>query len=85
MTYQDLWRTHPGKVVVCQPHLRNLSSHQVVSWLCLEVDTVEDARAALARFEQDGVTDCVLISTDDQIPIEGAEAAKFFRVFLGLG
>ena len=83
--FQDLRRVHPGKVCICQPHLRDLRSHRVVSWICLQaVDTVDAARAALERLDLDGVTDAVPVSTDEQIVIEGDLAARYFRVFFGL-
>lgn len=83
--FQDLRRGHPGKVCICQPHLRDLKSHRVVSWICLQaVDTVDAARAALERLDLDGVTDAVPVSTDEQIVIEGDLAARYFRVFFGL-
>lgn len=85
MRFQGLRREHPGKVCICRPHLRDLKSHRVVSWICLEaVDTVDDAKAALERFDLDGVTDAVAISTNEAIPIENDLAARYFRVFLGM-
>lgn len=56
MTYQDLWRTHPGKVCICRPFLRDVKTKRVLSWHCLEtVDTIQAARATLMRLEADGV------------------------------
>ena len=84
MTYRDLRHEHPGKVCVCRPHLRDTKSCQIVSWICLEaVDGIEAAKGVLERLDRDGVTDAVAISTDDGITIEGALAAKYFRVFYG--
>lgn len=85
MTYQDLCREYPGKVCVCRPHLRDLKSRQVVSWICLQaVDTVDAAREAIGRFERDGVTDAVAISASEELVIEGDLAARYFRVFFGM-
>ena len=85
MTYQDLWRTHPGKVCICRPFLRDVKTRRVLSWHCLEtVDTIEAARAALMRLEAGGVTDAVPISTTDNIAFIGGLAARYFRVYLGL-
>ncbi len=84
MTFQALKREHPGRVCVCRPHIRDAGSGRVTSWICLQTFAgVDAARAALKRFEEDGVTDAVLISTSDQIPIEGELAARYSRVFLG--
>jgi len=84
MTFQALKREHPGRVCVCRPHVRDAGSGQVTSWICLQTfPRIEAAEAALKRFEQDGVTDAVLISTTNQIPIEGELAARYSRVFLG--
>lgn len=85
MTYQDLWRTHPGKVCICRPFLRELKSHRVVSWTCLQaVESIEAARAALDRLTQEGVTDAVPISTTEKMSIHGDLAARYFRVFFGM-
>ncbi len=86
MTFQDLKRKHPGKVCICRPHLRDAGSGQVVSWICLRTFTAVDAaEVALKRFEEeDGVTDAVLISTSNQIAIEGDLAARYSRVFFGI-
>ena len=85
MTFQALKREHPGRVCICRPHFRDASSGRVVSWICLRTfDCVDSARAALERFERDGVTDAVLISTTKQIAIEGELAARYSRVFLGV-
>jgi len=84
MTFQALKREHPGRVCVCRPHIRDAVSGRVVSWICLQTFArVDAAEAALKRFEQDGVTDAVLISTTGQIPIEGDLAARYSRVLLG--
>ncbi len=84
MTFQALKRKHPGRVCVCRPHVRDAGSGQVVSWICLRTFAgVDAAREALTRYEGYGVTDAVLISTTDQIPIEGDLAARYSRVFLG--
>ena len=85
MTIQDLKRAHPGRVCICRPHQRDPSSHQVVSWICLQTfRRIEDAEAALERFEQDGVTEAVILSTNNRIVVEGDLAARFYRIFRGL-
>lgn len=84
MTYQDLWRTHPGKVCICRPFLRELKSYHVVCWTCLQaVESIEATRAALDRLAQEGVTDAVPISTTEKMSINGDLAARYFRLFLG--
>lgn len=86
MTCQDLWRDHPGKVCLCRPFLRDVKSRRVLSWSLLEtVNTIEAARAALEHLALDGVTDVVPISTTEKMSIDGDLAARYFRVFLGLG
>lgn len=86
MTFQDLKRRHPGRVCICRPHLRDSGNGQVVSWICLRTFAdVDTARETLERFEErDGVTDAVLISTTNRIPIEGDMAARYSRIFLGM-
>ena len=85
MTLKAMKREHPGRVCICRPHLRDAGSGRVVSWICLQTcDRVDTAREALKSFEQDGVTDAVLISTTNQISIEGDMAARYSRVFLGM-
>lgn len=84
MTLQDLKGRHPGRVCICRPHLRDAENGQVVSWICLQTFAgIDAASAALKDFEQDGVTDAVLISATNRIPIEGELAARCYRVFLG--
>lgn len=86
MTISSLRCQYPGKVCVCRVHLRDLKSRRVVSWVCLEaVDTVDAARGVLERLDREGVTDTVAISTSESITIEGTLAARYFRVYLGLG
>ena len=86
MTYQDLWREHPGKVCLCRPFLRDAKTRRVLSWHCLETaTTIEAARAALDCFALDGVTDAVPISTTEKMSIDGDLAARYFRVFFGKG
>lgn len=85
MTYQDLWREHPGKVLLCRPFLRDVKTRRVVSWICLGVvDSIEAAREAIGRFELDGVADAVAISTSEEMEIVGDLAARYFRVFFGM-
>ncbi len=86
MMFQDLRREHPGKVCLCRPHLRDLKSGgRVLSWKCLQVvNTVDEARAALVRFDLDGVTDAVAISTAEEITITESLAARFFRIYFGM-
>lgn len=85
MTLKAMKREHPGRVCICRPHLRDAGNGRVVSWICLQTfDRVDTAREALKSFEQDGVTDAVLISTTNQISIEGDMAARYSRVFLGM-
>lgn len=84
MTFRALKREHPGRVCICRPHLRDASSNQVVSWICLQTfDRIDTARKALEQFELDGAADAVLISTTNTITVEGDMAAKYFRVLLG--
>ena len=86
MTLHDLRHRYPEKICICCPHLRDVKSCRVVSWLCLTaVDDIEAAREALERLDLDGVTDAVAISTAKSITIEGTLAARYFRVYLGLG
>ena len=85
MTYQDLRREYPEKICICRPHLRDVKSRRVVSWICLGVvDSIEAAQEAIERFELDGVADAVAISTSEEMEIVGGLAAKYFRVFLGM-
>jgi len=85
MTLQDLRREHPGKVCICRPHLREVKSHRVLSWICLQVvDGIDAARAALKRFDSEGVKDAVPISTNESITSEGDLAARYFRVYWGM-
>ena len=71
MTYQDLWRTHPGKVCICRPFLRDIKTKRVLAWYCLETAiTIEAARATLERLALDGVTDAVPISTSEKMSID---------------
>ncbi len=85
MMFQDLRREHPGKVCICRPHLRDVESHRVLSWVCLQaVVDVDAARAALKRLDSEGVTDAVPISTNESITIEGDLAARYFRVYFGM-
>lgn len=84
MTFQDLRRLHQGKICICRPHLRDVKSHRVVSWTCLEVvDGIEAASRVLERLDRDGVTDAVPISTTEQITIKGTLAARYIRISLG--
>lgn len=85
MTYQDLRREYPEKICICRPHLRDVKSHRVVSWSCLEaVDSIKAAREEIERFELEGVADAVAISTSEEMEIEGNLAVKYFRVFFGM-
>lgn len=85
MTYQDLRREYPEKICICRPHLRDVKSRRVVSWICLGVvDSIEAAREEIERLKLDGVTDSVAISTSEEMEIEGDLAVKYFRVFLGM-
>lgn len=73
---------HSGKICVCRPHLRDLKNNRVLTWHILRVvDDIETARAVLAHFDQDGITDAVAISTSDDVVIQGGMAARFFRVY----
>lgn len=86
MTFQDLRRRYHEKVCVCRVFLRELKTRRVVSWICLEaVDTVDAARGVLERLDRDGVTDSVAISTSKQITIDEDLAARYCRVFFGMG
>ena len=86
MTLHDLRRKYPDKICICCAHLRDAGSGRVVSWQCLEaVDTVDAAGGVLERLDREGVTDTVAISTSESITIEGTLAARYFRVYLGLG
>lgn len=70
MRFQDLKREYPGKVCICKKHLHELRSRWVVSWEYLQsVDDVDAAREVLKRFDLDGVTDAVAISTSEEIVI----------------
>ncbi len=83
--YKALKRDHPGKVCICRPHLRDIKSGRVLSWICLQaVDDVDAARAALQRLDLDGVTGAVAISMNEKIPIVGDLAARYFRAYLGM-
>lgn len=86
MTLHDLRRKYQEKICICCAHLRDAGSGRVVSWQCLEAaDTVDAARGVLERLDREGVTDTVAISTSESITIEGTLAARYFRVYLGLG
>lgn len=86
MTYSDMRRKYPGKVCLCRPHLRDLKSRRVVSWQCLQIaDDIAQAREALARLALEEATDEVaIISTSEEIVIEGDLAARYFRVYYGM-
>ena len=82
MTLHDLRHRYPEKICICCPHLRDVKSHHVVSWLCVSaVDSVEAAREALESLDME---EAVAISTTERITISDDLAAKYFRVFLGL-
>lgn len=85
MTIDAMRSMHSGKICVCRPHLRELKSHRVVTWQILQVvDNIETARAVLAHFDQDGITDAVAISPSKEIVIHSGLAARFFRVYYGM-
>ena len=86
MTFQDLRHRYPEKICICRAHWRDVGSGRVVSWQLLETaDSVDAARGVLERLDREGVTDTVAISTSESITIEGTLAARYFRVYLGLG
>lgn len=85
-TLKELWHEFPSTICLCTPHLRDAETKRVLSWEVEElVDTVDEAHVALERLDLDGVADAVPISTAAQIVIERDLAARFFRVFFGIG
>ena len=85
INFKELKREHPGRICICRPHLRDPESRRVVSWICLRTfKSINAAKTALKLFELDGVTDAVLISTNQRITIDEDLAAKYSKVFLGL-
>ena len=86
MTISSLRQQYPEKICICRPRLRDAGNLQVVAWECLKVtDDVDAARGVLERLDRDGVTDSVAISTSKQITIDEDLAARYCRVFFGMG
>lgn len=83
---KELRREYPNCICICTPRLRDARNHRAVGWQVEELtDTIDEARRALERLDLDGVADAVPISTAAQIVIERDLAARFFRVFFGIG
>ena len=81
-TFKELWKEFPNTICLCTPHLRDAETQRVLSWEVEElVDTIDEARAALERLDDQGCAGVVPISTSDQIIISERLAARFFRVF----
>lgn len=86
MTFQDLLRKYPGSVCICCPFRRDTVSFRVLSWSCLVVvDTLDAVRDALELVGTLGAVNAVPISTSGELVIEGDLAARYVRVFFGLG
>lgn len=86
MTTLDAMRfMHKNKVCICRPHLRDLKNNRVVTWhIYRVVDSIDEARATIARLELEGMSDLVAISPSETFDISEDLAAKFFRVYYGL-
>lgn len=82
---KELQRKYPNTICICTPRLR-AENHRAVAWQVEELtDTIDEARRALERLDLDGVADAVPISTSEQTVVERDLAARFFRVFFGIG
>lgn len=83
---KELRREYQNCICICTPRLRDARNHRAVAWQVEELtDTVDEARRALERLDLNGANDAVPISTSEQIVIERDLAARFFRVFFGVG
>ena len=83
MTIDAMRFLHPGKICICTPELRN-DGNRVVAWQILRVvDTIDEARVVLARFDQEGIRDAVAINPSGAIT-DPTLAARFIRVYYGL-
>ncbi len=72
-----------GMICICTPNRRD-NRRRVVTWHCLRVvDSIDAARAVLAHFDKDGITDAVAINPSGTIT-DSAMAARFFRVYYGM-
>ena len=73
-----------GKICVCRASNLRDERNRVVDWDILRVvDTIDEARAVLARFDQDGIRDTVAINPSGAIT-DPTLAARFIRVYYGL-